>query len=278
MTTPPPLPPIDDQARALISAWVEQRGPSPELEARIWAAVSARARAGDLGPDLGPDSGLGSATATATATPRLAGPARLRLALVGLGVTATITALVLAVGARPDHVAEPEQADARAPASVDQPSEAAAPAPQLRSPASLAVEPKPTPEPAPEPTPIASPPAPAPTSKRHTRAKPTAQPPSSPPANTGEDELAAELALLGRARAALKIRDPKAALALLDEHAKRFPNGALRSERELTRITAACSAGELDRAEQVARRFAREHPNSTETKRLVDTCIGDRME
>jgi hypothetical protein len=277
MTTPTPTPTptaIEDQARALMSAWAEQRGPSAELEARTWAAVSARAQAGELGPELGPDAPGMSATAAA----RLRGAARLRLALVGLGVTGTIVALVLVAGARSDPTSSSDRPNAPASASVREPTQTApatptTPVDPLASPA-LASPTLPPPSPEPEPAPVVSPPSPGPSTKP-TRPKPAVEPSSSPDAS--QDDLAAELALLGRARAALKSGDPKAALALLDQHASEFPRGALRSERELTRITAACSAGDLDRAEQVARRFIREHPGSTEAKRLADTCIGDRI-
>jgi hypothetical protein len=276
MTMPPTTPTaIEDQARALMSAWVEQRGPSPELEARTWAAVSARAQAGELGPALGADM-PGSMSATNAAT-RAA--ARLRLALVGLGVTGSIVALVFALGDRPD----PIRTDARATAIVDEPQEPRATAavatvepPSSAEPlphAPSATSPELAPPSAAEPATIASAPS------RRSADKPTAKPKpvSSSPSAANQDDLAAELALLGRARAALKSGDPGAALALLDQHAREFPRGALRSERELTRITAACSAGQLDRAEKVARRFIREHPGSTEAKRLADTCIGDRI-
>jgi hypothetical protein len=50
--------------------------------------------------------------------------------------------------------------------------------------------------------------------------------------------------LLGKARAALKAGDFSAALAALDAHAEQFPDGALATERELSRVTATRLANE----------------------------------
>jgi hypothetical protein len=53
------------------------------------------------------------------------------------------------------------------------------------------------------------------------------------PASTGEGTLAAELALLQRARVALRDGRPDEALALLDQHARQYPEGQLVDERRV---------------------------------------------
>jgi len=64
-------------------------------------------------------------------------------------------------------------------------------------------------------------------------AHPTASSESLPPRN--ESTLAAETQLLDRAFAALAAGDRSTASALVAEHARRFPNGLLRQERERAR-------------------------------------------
>jgi RNA polymerase sigma-70 factor, ECF subfamily len=82
-----------------------------------------------------------------------------------------------------------------------------------------------------------------------------------PPSNQLEpvDVLSQELELMGRARAALREADPARALALLDEHARRFPSGTLAQERERSRLTALCEAGLESEAEALANRLGQPH-------------------
>jgi hypothetical protein len=75
---------------------------------------------------------------------------------------------------------------------------------------------------------------PAPATRAHLLTAPRAKRSNAgaPEAASSVDTLEAELDLLARARAALE-RDPRAALASLDEHARTFPGGKLGIEREL---------------------------------------------
>ena len=84
--------------------------------------------------------------------------------------------------------------------------------------------------------------------------------------------LAQELALLGRAQRAINGGEPESALALLAEHARRFPNGAMAEEREAARVVALCRAGQSDRARAAASRFLRERPNSPLAARVGAAC------
>lgn len=68
------------------------------------------------------------------------------------------------------------------------------------------------------------------------------------------DTLAGELALVGRARASLDA-DPRSALAVLDEHARRFPKGKLTMERELLALDALDRLGRSAEARERAQRL-----------------------
>ncbi|HLT38477.1 MAG TPA: hypothetical protein VK034_19455, partial [Enhygromyxa sp.] len=80
--------PSEDQARELMSAWARDQAPAAEVCERTWAAVRARASAGELGPELEPEPGSLTATVVSTG-------ARLRLLLVGLGVAAVVGGIAL---------------------------------------------------------------------------------------------------------------------------------------------------------------------------------------
>jgi hypothetical protein len=83
------------------------------------------------------------------------------------------------------------------------------------------------------------------------------------------DTLAAELALLRRARAALATNDLAEATRALDEHAATFEDGALRAEREGTRALVRCA----ERPDpEVARAFASTHPGSPLVARVRAAC------
>ncbi|HEY2746700.1 MAG TPA: hypothetical protein VGL86_18855 [Polyangia bacterium] len=75
-------------------------------------------------------------------------------------------------------------------------------------------------------------------------------------------DLAAERALLIDARAAMQAADAPRALALLDDHARRFAGGQLAEERDALRVAALWLAGDHDGARRRADEFARRHPDS----------------
>lgn len=66
---------------------------------------------------------------------------------------------------------------------------------------------------------------------------------------------------MGRARASLA-SSPTDALAAVDEHAKRFPRGALSSEREYIRIRALRKQGRNDEAKAFAKKYLAAFPSS----------------
>lgn len=101
---------------------------------------------------------------------------------------------------------------------------------------------------------------------------PAAHPAASRAASEGE--LTVETRLLARATEALRGGDPRAALALLDEHRRRFPRGILTEERDASRVFALCAMGSEQEALRSARQFAREHPRSGLGPKVARACGG----
>jgi hypothetical protein len=73
---------------------------------------------------------------------------------------------------------------------------------------------------------------------------------------------------LARARAALRDRDAKSALRLLDAHRREHPQSAYDEERDLLVVAALCDAGRSDDARAAAAKFRRAHPGSPLTAHL----------
>jgi RNA polymerase sigma factor (sigma-70 family) len=90
-----------------------------------------------------------------------------------------------------------------------------------------------------------------------------------PPRVVGSrDHLAAEVALLDRARALLAAGDPSSALAVLAGHAREFPAGALLDAREAARVEALCRQGQGAAAEERARQLFTSLPESLLARRF----------
>lgn len=85
--------------------------------------------------------------------------------------------------------------------------------------------------------------------------------------------LAAENRLVAKARAALVEAKPEQALARLDEHARRFPDGVLSEEREALRAVALCEAGRDADGDAAAHAFLREHPQAALAERVRSACL-----
>jgi len=97
-------------------------------------------------------------------------------------------------------------------------------------------------------------------------------PPSVPPSAPVELEAPNELALIRRAMTSLRDRDANRALALLEEHAARFPRGSFATERRGLHVVALCAAGRLDdgRREQAA--FLKSAGSSPIAARVRGAC------
>ncbi|MBX3201256.1 MAG: hypothetical protein KF894_24175, partial [Labilithrix sp.] len=118
-------------------------------------------------------------------------------------------------------------------------------------------------------------------------AEPSAAPPPAPGGSAARSPLAAgsggaqaareetgpeaEVRLLERAQDALRAR-PAEALALADDHARRFPTGMLAQEREVIAIEALMKTGRTSDANARASRFKARFPGSSHTRR-VDTLV-----
>jgi hypothetical protein len=193
-----------------------------------------------LEPLAGPTSGTSpvppAAPAPPVVTPSSAGAGKV-LAIVAAVGAAGVVAYFLS---RPAPVAPPEP---QKPTSAVAPSLAAAPAPLT--------------EQVPAPSEAQS----APT---NTVAPTSAEPrgTQSPPSSKGTSkDASAEAALLERAREAIS-SDPKRALALTREHARRFPKGILTQEREVIAIDALKRLGKGSEAESRANQFKKTYPGS----------------
>ncbi|MBX3225456.1 MAG: hypothetical protein KF795_33430, partial [Labilithrix sp.] len=98
----------------------------------------------------------------------------------------------------------------------------------------------------------------------------TPEPPIAPVATS--DSVAEEAALLRAAHAALARGDGPSALARLDEHAARFPQGALGEERRAARVFALCASGRAAEARAAATTFAATSPRSPLAAQVRRSC------
>jgi hypothetical protein len=97
--------------------------------------------------------------------------------------------------------------------------------------------------------------------------------PTAKAATSAAEGPEAEVKLLERAQDALRAR-PAEALALSDDHARRFPRGMLAQEREVIAIEALVKSGRKADAKARAERFKKTWPGSSHTRR-VETLIAD---
>jgi type IV secretory pathway VirB10-like protein len=86
------------------------------------------------------------------------------------------------------------------------------------------------------------------------------------------NSLSEEVAILAKATGALRAGRAAEALELLDEHGRRFPNGALAQERAGARIQALCALGRRSEAEAQLLRLARAAPRSPHVARARAAC------
>ncbi len=91
---------------------------------------------------------------------------------------------------------------------------------------------------------------------------------------TGPVALAQETALLRGADRALRAGDTATAMALLNRHAARFPQGTLVPEREAGRLIVRCQNG--DAGEAAAARYLADHPGSPLADRVRRACAANR--
>jgi len=98
--------------------------------------------------------------------------------------------------------------------------------------------------------------------------------PSAAPA-PAPSTLASETRLLEAAQRELASGRAASALSLLDEHARRFPAGALSEERTAARVLSLCALGRHEAARQAANAFLAASPRSPLIPRLRGSCAMD---
>lgn len=101
-----------------------------------------------------------------------------------------------------------------------------------------------------------------------------APPPARPVVLADDAELRAEIALLDRARNALREGASARALRLLDQHARRFARGALAPEGAVLRIEALVQRGSYREAESRSRAFVAAYPSHPLRERVVTLARG----
>jgi len=109
--------------------------------------------------------------------------------------------------------------------------------------------------------------APPPTAK-------TARPASTASTEVKDEGPEAEVKLVERAQDALRSGRPAEALALCNDHAKRFPNGMVTQECEVIAVEALVKTGRKGDARKRADRFKARFPGSAAIRRL-DVLVGD---
>jgi hypothetical protein len=82
------------------------------------------------------------------------------------------------------------------------------------------------------------------------------------------DALAAEVAVLQRARAAILERRASDALGAIDDYSRAFPTGVLAMEAAVLRIEALALSGDLERARRFGEAFLVAHPDTPDATRI----------
>jgi hypothetical protein len=98
------------------------------------------------------------------------------------------------------------------------------------------------------------------------------------PAAGEGSSLAAEVAMLQRARRALNAQNGRLALGIVHDLDEQFPNGVLLEERSATRILSLCQLQQVDEARGAAQAFLERYPASVYAERVRGSCGVDRGE
>jgi hypothetical protein len=226
------------QDRRLVRAGIVASGAALALSASAQATAQAAATVGSAAVT---QTALAAAPAVATGLGALTAHV-IAPGIVGMVIGAAVTAPVLLRDRAPERSPAPVQSARSAPAS---------------SPVARAAVRAPVPVPVPVP---ASSPAVA------------AQAPAAVASVSVHDSLHEETDLLVRAQRELGGGRPDGALALLDEHERRFPQGSLAQERAAARVLSLCRAGRALEARAHAQRFLEAAPRSPVAPRIRRSC------
>lgn len=278
---------LDETTRHDLARLRERSGPDPGARDRMWSGIETKIGAG-VGAGLAaavettasaasPAGQLGFVAKVAAATLGLAGAGLLTLRI---GVVATRAITPQAEPAPSErHAAANRPAASDGPARTSEPEPESArdpvggPDPELQLAGGPLVEPgqhsdseaatKPDQVPSPEP-------GPDPQSSTEPGAEPSTEPRTGPSGETrAGSSLAAELALLEAARPPTA---PKAALASLESHRERYPDGQLAAERELMRVEALCALGRRAQARAATEVFLADEALAAHHPRMRAIC------
>lgn len=97
-------------------------------------------------------------------------------------------------------------------------------------------------------------------------------------AHDKSDGLAAELAIIDGARSALTRRDASGSLRQLDDYARQYPKGRLRSEATLLRIQALSASGNRAAAERLGKAELARSPNGPYARKIRSLIEGPSSE
>jgi hypothetical protein len=214
----------DDVQRRLVDAY-RSKGPSAGERERVFAALTTAIASGAAAPAAAASQGVFKAFV-------LSHP--IALSVVGLGVGCTV-----ALGVWLTRAPAPPQASALCAV----PCAAVRPAPSIALPEAPPEAPAASEAPAPPTSP-----APEVDGGSATTSRPSTW---KRPAPHG-DELAAEAALLHRAHSAYRRGQPAETLALLREHAAKYPSTQLSVERGTLKVLALCALNRIDEARRIA--------------------------
>ena len=248
---------LNPDARALIELARDAHEPGDDDRARVRAVLASRI---GVAAGLGLAAGLGAAahtTTTAGAGVTVGGLGAGAAALKVIGAVVIVSATV--AGATLVHRAR------HAPIARAVVERAPAPEPQRRVASGTAATPETSPpasEPAREET-TAYPP--------DTRAAAVAakRPPRAHAIVPGSPEVADEASLVHAGVVARRAGEPARALALLDTHARQYPQGVLAEERDVERALALADLGRVTEARAAVDRFLKDHPRSPLAARLM---------
>lgn len=104
---------------------------------------------------------------------------------------------------------------------------------------------------------------------------PAAVPSATPPARSiakkpvlDEVSLGEQMAFIDSARTRLRQGDPRAALTVLDEYKRRYPEPAFREEATVLRVSALAKAGDVVEARRLGEAFLGTHPAELYSRRV----------
>lgn len=280
---------LGPDARALIATADGGDDPSSADEARVRAKLAARLA-------VAAGTGIAATTAAKTATAGAGKAATMTFATkvaIGVAVVSATTAggtvlyertlqsptaVVIEVSAaastqsahaaRPTTtaIAEPSAEVSEPPAPTATATATATTAMATATPTAMTTAPAPKVKGAVAPR-IAATPTPTPTSTITATATPTAPSPV-----VATDTIAEEASLLRTAHSALATGDGTSVMRALDEHARRFPRGALAEERDAARVLALCAQGRAPEARASASAFVSSNPRSPFAAQVRRSC------